>query len=193
MFAKTLIKLIDYAIFPAVLIMAAKVLGVVFFAKYFDASYSVTGTQISFTNFENFAAVNSYSSLFMFGAVIAGLVWVVVKAHVFHETHIAPSLSSKMYEMNIQDLIHTTEMIFSQAFIWLSFAWLTTIVFGIHAYFDMTYWWVFYIALGVSVVATAAVATDVEREVASDKRATEEAMVQRKIVKFQELASELMP
>ena len=170
MFSKTLIKLIDQAIFPAVLIISAKIIGVVFFIKYFDASFSSSGTQLIFSNLNDFIAVNSYSSLFMFIAVLSGLVWVVVKAHVFHDTHIKPSLSARMFELSMDDLIHTNEVIFSQAFIWLSYAWMTTIMFGIHAYFELSYWWVFFVALGVSIIATAALAIDVEREIISDKK-----------------------
>ncbi len=169
MFSKTLIKLIDYAIFPAVLIVAAKIIGIVFLTHYFQADYAVDGVRLSFENFENFIAINSYSSYFMLASVLGGLIWVVVKAHVFHDTHVTPSLSAKLYNSNMQGLIHNSETIFSQAFIWLSYAWLLTIMFGVQSFYALSYWSVFWFSLIASVVATVLLVVDVEREVSPKK------------------------
>ena len=174
MFAKTLVKLIDYAIFPAVLIVATKVTSIVFLSKYFSAGYEVDGLRLVFNNLEDFISINSYSSLFMLAAILGGLIWVVIKAHIFHETHITPSLSSKLFSMNIDELISTTETIYSQAFIWLSYAWLTVIVLGIHAYYKLSYWWVFYVSLTAAVLATSLLVIDFEMELNEDKKITED-------------------
>ena len=169
MYAKTLLKLIDYAIFPAVLIAFAKVGSAVFFAQYFDFTYQTDGFRIVFDNAQAFISINSYSSLVMFFAVLAGLGWVIVKAHIFHDTHITPSFSAKLFSMNLNELIHTTETIYSQAFIWLSFAWLTTLVFGVHSYFGLSYWWVFFVSFFIAVLSTALLVLDIEKEIKSDK------------------------
>lgn len=193
MFAKTLIKLIDYAIFPAFLLVAAKILGVVFLAKYFGVNYSLDGIRMVFNNSVEFAAVNSYSSLVMFIAIIAGLVWVIVKAHIFHDTHITPAFSAKLFSMNMDDLIHTTETIFSQAFIWLSYAWLATFIFGIHSYFGLSYWWLFWGALIVSVVSTGFLAMDIEREINADRKEIDDnGSSSSRLVRFEELAEEIL-
>lgn len=193
MFAKTLIKLIDYAIFPAILIVAAKILGIIFLAHYFGSDFQFNNFKIIVTNPEEFIAINSYSSLIMFGAVIAGLAWVVFKAHAFHETHIAPTLSSKLFSMNMEDLIHTTETIFSQAFVWLSYTWISTVIFGVHAYYGLLYWWIFWVALAVSVLSTALLAVDMEREIKADKETIEENNgPYKRMVKFEELAEEIL-
>lgn len=169
MYAKTLVKLIDYAIFPAALVALSKVGSAILFANYFGFSYKTDGARVVFESLEAFVAVNSYSSLVMFFSVLSGLGWVIVKAHVFHETHISPSFSTKLFSMNLQDLIHTTEIIYSQAFIWLSFAWLITIIFGVYSYFGLSYFWVFLLSLAFSVLATALLIIDIERELKSDK------------------------
>jgi len=192
MFAKTLIKLIDYAVFPAVLIVSAKIIGVFFLVRYFDVSYQIDGIRLVFDNADSFVAVNSYSSLLMFAAVIGGLLWVTVKAHVFHETHITPSFSAHLFNMNLEDLIHTTETVYSQAFIWLSYAWITTIVFGIHSYYHLAYLWVFFIALAITVISTAALALDIEKEILIDEDlAKPDDFGPETIVKFEEITKEL--
>lgn len=192
MFAKTLIKLIDYAIFPAFLIVAAKIIGIVFLTNYFGINYSIDGMRMSFDNSVEFVAVNSYSSLILFLTVISGLVWVTVKAHIFHDTHISPAFSAKLFSMNMEDLIHTTETIFAQAFIWLSYAWIATIIFGIHSYYGFAYWWVFWMALTVTVFATGALALDIDREIDTDKRVVEDNPSSSRIMKFEELAEEIL-
>lgn len=169
MYAKTLVKLIDYAIFPAVLIAFAKVGSAILFSQYFNFSYKTDGVRIVFESVEAFIAVNSYSSLVMFFAVLAGLGWVIVKANLFHDTHISPSFSARLFSMNLEDLIHTTETIYAQAFIWLSFAWLITIIFGVYSYFGLSYLWVFFLSLAFSILATALLIIDIEREIKSDK------------------------
>lgn len=192
MFAKTLIKLIDFAIFPAFLIIAAKIISAVFLVNYFGITFSVNGMRIVLENTVEFIAVNSYSSLVMFFTIIAGLIWVTVKAHMFHDTHVSPAFSAKLFSMNMEDLIHTTETIYAQAFIWLSYAWISTIIFAIHSYYNLSYAWIFWLALAVTVFATGALALDIERELATDKRVAEDNLQTPKLIKFEELAEEML-
>lgn len=168
MLSKILIKLIDYAIFPAVLIVAAKILGIVFLLNYFGISYEVTNLTLVLSNVSDFIIINTYSSLFMLVAILAGLFWVTVKAHVFHDTHISPMLSAKLFGMNLEQVIHTNEVIFSQSLIWLTYSWLATVMFGVQAYFGLADWWLFYLALVCAIFATSLLALDIEREIRSD-------------------------
>lgn len=165
MFSKTLIKLIDSAIFPAVFIVAAKILSVAFLTHYFDASYQVEGLKLIFNSADDFVSINSYSSLIMFFAVFAGLIWVVIKAHVFHDTHIKPSLSAQLLDLNLLNIVHKTDVIFSEAFVWLSYAWLTTLIIGIYSLYGLGFWWVFAISAVVTILTTALMAMDFEREI----------------------------
>ncbi len=170
MYSKTLIKLIDSAIFPAVFIIAAKVIGIAILSKYFDASYQIEGMKLVFQDAQSFMVVNSYSSLIMFCAVVAGLVWVAFKAHVLHDTHVKPALSAKMLEMNMVHMIQKTDIIYSEVFVWLSYAWLVTLIMGGYALYGLGYWSVFYIALGVTVFVTAILSIDIEREIHANSK-----------------------
>lgn len=192
MFAKTLIKLIDYAVFPAVLIVAAKIIGIVFIARYFGADYQVEGLGLSFFNSQEFLAVNSYSSLLMFAAVVGGLIWVVVKAHIFHDTHLKPSLSAHLHNLDLTELVNTNQTIFSQSFIWLSYAWLTTAVFGVQAYFGLSLWSIFWIGLVVSVIATVLLVVDLEREILEDESEVSSGSSKTTVLTLKELNSDLL-
>jgi len=192
MLSKTLIKLIDYAVFPAVIVVTSKVLGSIILLNKFNVGYEANGLSIVFKNVEGFVAVNSYSSLIMFLAVLAGLMWVVLKAHVFHDTHIAPILSATLVELELDELINDTKTIYSQAFIWLTYAWLTTAIVGIQVYFGMTYAWVFYFSLTFSVLATALLAYDVERELVQDEEELEDrlGLENESIIRFKSLSED---
>jgi hypothetical protein len=194
MFAKTLIKLIDFAIFPAFLIIAAKIISAVFLTNYFGVDFTIDRMRIVLENSVEFIAINSYSSLIMFFTIIAGLIWVTVKAHVFHDTHISPAFSAKLFSMNMEDLIHTTDTIYAQAFIWLSYAWIATILFGIHSYYNLMYPWIFWFALSITVFATGALALDIEREINTDKKMLDDNDNSQapKLIRFEELAEEML-
>lgn len=192
MISKTLIKLIDYAIFPAVLLVAAKVISIVFLLNYFNLDYSIDSYQIVLSTTADFVSINTYSSLFVFLCVLAGLIWVTIKAHVFHDTHISPALSSKLFSMRLEEVIHNNEVIFAQSFIWLSFAWLTTILFGVQYFFYLSAGWLFYLSLGLSTLATALLAIDIEREVNSDISNVDggDSPFNTKVISFQQLRKE---
>ena len=194
MVSKTLIKLIDYAIFPAVLLVAAKVVSIVFLLNYFELNYSIDAYQIVLSNTPDFVSINTYSSLFVFIAVLSGLIWVTIKAHIFHDTHISPALSSKLFNMRMEEIIHDNETVFSQSFVWLSFAWLSTIMFGVHYVFTLSEGLLFYLALGFSILATALLAIDIEREVSHDvkkiDRDGDDLGFQTKVISFQQLRKE---
>lgn len=187
MVSKTLVKLIDYSIFPAVLLVSAKVVGVAFLLKYFRVDYQLDGLRLTLTNVEDYIAVNSYSSLFMLVAVLAGLLWVVVKAHMFHDTHITPSFSARLFGMNLDELIHDTEVIYTQSFIWLSYAWISTLILGVHSLYGLSYWWVFYVALGVSILSTAFLVMDIEREINADRALVKSKHNKSPMVSFEKL------
>ena len=194
MLSKTLIKLIDYSVFPAVIVVAVKVLSAIVLLNKFQVGYEATGLTIVFKNAEAFVAVNTYSSLIMFLAVLTGLSWVVLKAHVFHDTHITPVLSAKLVELDLEELVNDTKTIFSQAFIWLTYAWLSTVIIGIQAFYSMSYAWVFYFSLLASVLATSLLAYDVERELVRDEeelKKDEKRLQEESILRFNSLSEDL--
>lgn len=191
MFSKTLLNLIDTAIFPAVLIVAAKIISIVFLAKYFQVSYIVDGVKLVFSTYADFISINSYSSLFMYVAIIGGLMWIVIKAHVFHSTHITPTLSAKLVSANLEELIHSNQTIYTQAFIWLSYAWLATLLFAIQAYYQLSYGWVFVASLAVTVVATTLLVVDVERELHEEREELGDAYTHTRLKSLRDVKKEL--
>jgi hypothetical protein len=165
MFSKILVKLIDQSIVPAILLLATRVVSIVMVSKYFDIDFSFNASGFSFTNQENYITVNSYSTFFMIVVLSVGLLYVLLKSYIFHESHITPPTTAKLFTLNIPILIQTSFDIYSQGAIWLSYSYLLTIVAGIMSFFGLLFAWVFYVALVLCVITSIFLIFDIENEI----------------------------
>ena len=132
MISKSLIKLIDEAIVPAVFLILAKGTGLfltVFFLKLpFDLEFrSIFGLLPSFrfATLQGYITAENYSNLAMFTVVAAGAIIVSLKAHFLHESHIHPKLHARLISLNLERLVQSSFHLYHQAVIWLIFLWLT--------------------------------------------------------------------
>ena len=95
--------------------------------------------------------------------------WVLFKSHVLHDSHITPFTSVKLISFNLSSLIQSSFEIYSQATVWLSYCWLTTVLLGILTFSGLIYPWVFYLALGLSLITSVIMILDIEREIVIKK------------------------
>lgn len=167
MFSRILTKLIDEAIVPAVLLIAAKLIGVVFAVKYFDINISPGSSFLNlyFTSQNDFIKVNSYSALFMCLVVGFGAFVFLVKSRYFHDTHVSPTSAARLFHFGVGKFIQTSFDIYSEGTVWLSYSFLMTALLLSELYFGMIYSWVFLISLTVAVFLLLILISDVEREV----------------------------
>ena len=169
MFSRILLKLIDQAIVPAVLLLTARVLSVICISRQLSIPYEITGSGFTFGSLQDYVKVNSYSALVIIAVLAIGLGYVLLKASIFHDTHIKPGTAAKMFSLNLQPLIQSSLDIYSQGAIWLSYSYLVTAAVGLMSLFDMIVPWVFYVALASSIVSTVVLILDVENELAESK------------------------
>ncbi|MEK7595296.1 MAG: hypothetical protein AAB443_01720 [Patescibacteria group bacterium] len=167
MFSRILTKLIDEAILPAVLLIGAKVIGVLAVAKYYSIEVSPNSTFFSlyFSRVEDFLQVNSYSVALMLGVIFIGGFFFLIKSRLFHDTHIKPVHSQRLFSLGLSHFISTSFDIYSQGTIWLSYAFLLTVVCGMELFFGMLYPWVFIASLAITFFLTLILVSDVEREI----------------------------
>ena len=132
MISKSLIKLIDEAIVPAVLLILAKGAGL--FAAIallnlpFTLDYrSILGIlpSLRFTTLQAYITAENYSNLAMFVSIAAGSIVVILKAHFLHESHIHPKLHARLIALNLERFVQSSYHLYHQAAIWLVFMWLT--------------------------------------------------------------------
>lgn len=170
MTSKLLTKLIDKAIVPAVLLLTTRIVSVVLMSSYLNFDFSIGLSGFTFQNSIEYIFINSYSTLVMTVVLVVGLIYVLIKSYAFHDSHIKPGVTAKLFELKIPNLIQSSFDIYSQAAIWISYAYLLLIVSGIMAYNKLIYSWVFYLVLGMTVVTTVFFIFDIENEISLNKQ-----------------------
>lgn len=145
MITKSLIKLIDEAVLPAVLLIVTKITSVflaVYFAKIpFEIKFSsflVFLPSIKFTNLSDYLLVENFSNVSIFSVCTLGTILVFVRLHYFHESHISPKLHAKLAKFNFESFITTSYHLYHQAAIWLAFTWLTVIFLIVSSFTKVT-------------------------------------------------------
>jgi len=169
MASRILLRLIDEAIVPAIVVVVAKVGAVVFLVRWLDLGWHFnTETLLPSVVFENAEVgvwVNSYSNLFLYLVVLTGLIWVLVKAYHFHDRHVAPAFVLQLLSWNLTGLLASSEDIYHQGVIWISYLWLVTVLIAAHFLLGVTFGWILVVAGVLSLLATWLLIADVEREV----------------------------
>lgn len=161
---KTILNLIDTAILPAITIVAAKIVGIVLVNRLFNLSWSLTENGLVYASHQDLVLANSYSGLFTYAVVLVGLLWVLIRSQFFHDTHITPKLSAKLFSTGFAHLAGETYEIYSAAVIWLSYTWLVFLVIALQAYFGIAALWSAAVCFGINFVLSIVFAVDVERE-----------------------------
>lgn len=172
MVAKPITRLIDEAIIPALLLILAKIIGL-FLASYFGKWQLETKTfnflgffpSIVFKDPQAYIKAENYSNLAMFTMAAIGCVYVLVKAHFFHETHIAPRVHAKLASLNLEKFISSSYHLYHQAVIWLIFLWLTTSFLILSSISGVTYAPISAIAFILSANFTWVFAVDIQKEI----------------------------
>lgn len=134
MVSRILVKLIDEAILPAVIVITAKVWGLIFtiwlFRIRWDVDFSGGLPTISFSTFQEYYTANTYSNLVMFAVIACGFLWVTTRAHLFHTTHISPFLTLRLLSWNLTRLLTNSHQIYHKAVIWFAYLWITILLMG---------------------------------------------------------------
>ena len=165
MFSRILIKLIDQAIVPAILLLAIRISSIVLVSRYFGVSFDLNSSGFIFSGTTEYLLVNSYSTFVMILALFMGLFYVLLKSYVFHETHITPGMTAKLFSLKLSSFIQTSFDLYSQGAIWLSYSFLLMMVSGALALYGLLYPWVFYFALASCILSTILLVFDVENEI----------------------------
>lgn len=169
MFSRILIKLVDEAIFPAILLLTTRLISMFLVSKYLSTDFEIKSTGIFFAGVADYVKVNSYSTLFMALALTAGLIFIVLKSFVFHDSHITPGLSAKLHALRVPSLIQSSLDIYSAGTIWLSYLYLLLAVSAVMTLFGILYSWVFFTILITTILVTVFFIMDVEHEVKINK------------------------
>lgn len=169
--SKFLIKLVDEAVFPAAMIIAAKAIGVAIVNLSLGLSWSIDTVFNSFLSphliygsYEEAIAVASYSNLIMYIAVFIGMGVIVAKAFYLHDSHVSPQMVLKLAKMDLLSMLGSSFQIYHQALIWFGFQLLTTIFIVVNYMQGMTYGWITVAVVAVTLVTFWMLVKDIDLE-----------------------------
>ena len=164
MFSRILIKLIDKAILPAILLLTARVVSLVALSHYFSINYKITTSGIEFMSLADYTQINSYSLLTMVIAIMLGISWILIKSFVFHESHIHPKTTAKLFTLQVPSFIQSSFDLYSQASVWLSYSYLLLIISAVMTFYGIVYSWVLSVSLILTLISTVLFVIDIENE-----------------------------
>ncbi len=139
MLTRTVTKLLDESIVPAVVIILGKVVGLVLANVVNSLNYSlqfggsILPMTVTYSTQAEANSANTFSNLVMYLVVLAGFSFVLFRAHYLHASHIPPRLTGKLMRLKLENFIADTFEIYHQALVWLSFLWITTLITFIYA------------------------------------------------------------
>ena len=164
MFSKILIKLIDQAIVPALMLLSARIVSVVLISRYYGINYDIAESGFVFSSASDYVLINTYSTFFMLVVLTVGLLYILLKAYIFHETHISPKVTAKLFSLRLSSFIQASFDLYSQGAIWLSYTFFLTLVSGILGVFGLIQSWVFFAGLVLNIISTTLLVFDVVKE-----------------------------
>ena len=162
MISKTLLKLIDTAILPAVAIVAGKLLGMALISLKLGIPFTLNLKSLPPTTS---STLNTYSNIFAYGGVALGVLLIMARSYFFHSSHISPQVTIRLHAINLTSIISTTYELFHQAIIWMSYLWLLTLLFLLQAYWELVSPQMAGAVLGTTVILSFFFIHDVDREV----------------------------
>jgi hypothetical protein len=174
--SQSLIKLVDNALLPAALMVLGKFLGIVLAIQFFGISWSVKDYANSIFEVgalvrqEDIATVTSYSDLLMYALLAIFFSWNIFRAIYFHNTHVKPTLVVKLANHNLLSLVKDSYQIYHSAAVWLLFTWISNVLIIINAFMGKTYTWIAVAATLFSILLTALLLQDVQREIENIKQ-----------------------
>lgn len=163
--SKILARLIDKAIVPAVLLVASRIISIILVSKYFGIDFKITNRGFIVPNSYDYIKVNSYSILIMTVMLVIGLFYVLIKSIFFHDSHIKPTITTKLFSIKAESLIQNSYEIYTQGAVWITYSYMLLAVSGIMAISNLMYIWVFYVITGVTLLATLLFVFDIEEEI----------------------------
>lgn len=144
---RSLLKLIEYSILPAIILVLAKLGGIYLAAALFNVTVDLTASTNALMFFQSavdsqqLIVVSSYSDLFMFLGVALGMTVILVQALYLHDSHISPKMVNELAKKDLLSLIRSSFELYHSGVIWLAFLWMATILILINALRGMTDIW----------------------------------------------------
>ena len=172
MVIKSLIKLIDEAIIPAVVLILAKMIGILASSYLFNLNFEIKSgsflfflPSINFLDIKDYILAENYSNFTMVLAAVLGTLIVLIRLHFLHESHVHPKLQLKLASISLEKIISPSYHLYHKVTIWLIFLWLTVAFLVLSTIYKITYLPITLTAIFVALNLTWITILDIEKEI----------------------------
>lgn len=172
MVIKSLIKLIDEAIIPAIVLILAKMIGILASSYFFNLTFEIKNgsflyflPSIRFLTVKDYILAENYSNFTMVLAATLGTLLILIRLHFLHGSHIHPKLQFKLASLSLEKIISPSYHLYHQAAVWLIFLWLTVAFLVVSTIFKITYLPLSLTAVFVALNCTWITLLDIENEI----------------------------
>jgi len=173
--SKSLVKLIDFSLLPALILLVGKAVGILLTSRLFGTSLSIREYSSSLFSVtpvvpaEDLKFITTFSDLFMYIGIATFFSYVVIKAVFFHNTHVKPKLVTALANQNLLKLVQNTYEIYHMGAIALIFTWMANAIIIVNALSGRTFPWLAIASLISAVSITAILLLDVYKEIENIK------------------------
>ena len=174
--SKSLIKLIDYSLLPAALLVVGKFMVLYLTINIFSLDWGIKTIPNSLFSVrpifysEDVIIASTYSDVIMFLFIVTGFSFVLIQALVFHNSHVSPKILAKLASHNLLGLIKNTFEIYHKAAIWTLFVWISNFLILINVLTGKTGSWVLIFSLACTILLTVFLIRDTTNEIEISKK-----------------------
>jgi hypothetical protein len=173
--SKSLLKFVDLIMLPASVMVLGKFIGIFLTLKFLNIPSSVgevAGSIFSYGTIlrdVDVKTVITYSDISMYLLLAIGTGIILFRSIYLHSTHIKPSLVARLAKYNLLTLIVSSYEVYHQAVAWIIFCWIAFLVNLSNVISGKSDWYVVGISIVVSIILTAILFNDIEKELVNIK------------------------
>lgn len=164
MYSKILFKLIEESIFPALGFFILKV--IISLSMLSSFGYSISLGSVFFAEVTKNEYTEIVSNILLSFAVFSflGVFYSLVKSLYFHDSHVSPNLTLRLFHVRADFLIQDSFHLFTQTLVWLLFSYMTLFISMMFYYLGLLNFYVLVVSLVICPVATYFYLLDLEYE-----------------------------
>lgn len=147
--SKLLRRALKITVWPAMLMIAGKFLGILIISSIYDLPYNIDNqingifsVQICYDDAQTTLFVNSFSDLIMVAVLAIPAIYLITKNILYQSTFQNPRTIIKMTHLNILKWVTKKDTSFLSIFIWSSFLLVASSIVVVHTIQNSTYHWI---------------------------------------------------
>ncbi|OGP10530.1 MAG: hypothetical protein A2048_10300 [Deltaproteobacteria bacterium GWA2_45_12] len=143
MFSKIILKLVDAAILPSLLVFGVKFASTVLFSLYWRLPLSIGLSGFNFRNFSDFYKVNLFSNIILFLFTFAVLFLVLLRLYLFTQENLNPILGARLANLGLESVTVPLWQGYTHSVVWLTLSFSVTLSLFTQALFDFSPFYLF--------------------------------------------------